>query len=64
MAHAFGADVIAEGVENENQLAFLSDAGCDMIQGYYFYKPMPEDEFCKIVNNPTKTEMLLGWGKE
>ncbi|MBO4610134.1 MAG: EAL domain-containing protein [Lachnospiraceae bacterium] len=64
MAHAFGADVIAEGVENEQQLAFLSDAGCDMIQGYYFYRPMPEDEFCKIVNNPTKTEMILGWGKD
>ena len=64
MAHAFGADVIAEGVENEQQLAFLSDAGCDMIQGYYFYRPMPEDEFCKIVNNPTKTHMLLGWGKD
>jgi EAL domain-containing protein (putative c-di-GMP-specific phosphodiesterase class I) len=35
-----------------------------MIQGYYFYRPMPEDEFCKIVNNPTKTEMILGWGKD
>jgi len=64
MAHAFGADVIAEGVENEQQLSFLYDAGCDMIQGYYFYKPMPEDEFRKIVNNPTKTQMVLGWGKD
>ncbi len=34
-------DVIAEGVETENDLAFLRDAGCDAMQGYYFAKPMP-----------------------
>ena len=47
MAHAFGADFIAEGVETEKQLAFLSDAGCDMIQGFYYAKPMPAEEFVK-----------------
>ncbi len=64
MAHAFGADVIAEGVENDQQLAFLADAGCDMIQGYYFYKPMPEEDFVDILNNPGKTEMMVTWGKD
>ncbi|MCR4791260.1 MAG: EAL domain-containing protein [Lachnospiraceae bacterium] len=59
MAHAFGSDVIAEGVETEQQLAFLSDAGCDMIQGYYFYRPMPEEDFRDIMNNPCKTQMML-----
>lgn len=59
MAHAFGSDVIAEGVETEQQLAFLSDAGCDMIQGYYFYRPMPEDDFSDLMNNPSKTQMML-----
>ena len=34
-------DVIAEGVETENDLSFLRDAGCDAMQGYYFAKPMP-----------------------
>ncbi len=45
LAHSIGADVIAEGVEMEEQAAFLQDAGCEMIQGYYFYKPLPETDF-------------------
>ena len=64
MAHAFGADVIAEGVETEKQLAFLSDAGCDMIQGYYFYRPMSEEDFVRIMDNPSKTDMRLTWRKD
>ena len=37
--------VIAEGVETEEQAAFLRDAACDAIQGYYFAKPMPKEDF-------------------
>lgn len=37
--------VIAEGVETENQLKLLKDAGCDLVQGYYFSRPLPPDEF-------------------
>jgi len=33
--------VVAEGVENEAQMAFLREHGCDEIQGYYFSKPVP-----------------------
>ena len=36
---------VAEGVENEAQLNRLKDLGCDYIQGYYFSKPLPVDEF-------------------
>ena len=49
MAHDMGAKVIAEGVEYKEQLEFLQSVGCDMIQGYYFYKPMPEEEFVKLL---------------
>ncbi len=45
MARHLALDVIAEGVENEEQLAFLRDSGCHRFQGYHFARPMPWDEF-------------------
>ncbi len=54
MSHSLGSKVVAEGVEDESQYQFLKDAGCDMIQGYYFYKPMPEEEFVKLLNEQQK----------
>lgn len=44
-----GAKVVAEGVEEKEQLEFLQSVDCDMIQGYYFYKPMPAEEFVKLI---------------
>ncbi|HPJ01631.1 MAG TPA: EAL domain-containing protein [Candidatus Limiplasma sp.] len=44
MAHRMGHAVVAEGVEYEEQLQYLRDYGCDMIQGYLFSKPLNEDE--------------------
>jgi diguanylate cyclase (GGDEF)-like protein/PAS domain S-box-containing protein len=44
MAHSLGLAVVAEGVETEQQLAFLEDNGCDQIQGYYFSMPLPAEE--------------------
>ena len=49
LAHSIGAKVTAEGVENDNQFSFLKDAGCDYIQGYFFYKPMPAEDFAKLL---------------
>ena len=37
--------VVAEGVETEKQLKLLKEAGCDLVQGYYFSRPLPVDEF-------------------
>ena len=47
LSHALGIKVVAEGVETEEQLMFLRSVNCDMIQGYYFYKPMTSQEFEK-----------------
>ena len=41
--------VIAEGVETEQQMLSLKQMGCDIIQGYYFSKPVPADEFEKFI---------------
>ncbi|HEU0234519.1 MAG TPA: EAL domain-containing protein [Gallionella sp.] len=46
-----GLRVIAEGVETEEQLAFLRSAGCEEIQGYYYSRPLPEDDFVKFLRN-------------
>ena len=41
--------MIAEGVETEEQMLTLKELGCDIVQGYYFAKPMPADEFEKFM---------------
>ena len=41
--------VIAEGVETENQMLMLKEAGCDLIQGYYFSRPLPPEEFERLI---------------
>ena len=41
--------VVAEGVETEGQLQLLRDAGCDIIQGYFFSPPLPADKFEELI---------------
>ena len=41
--------VIAEGVETKEQYDLLKKLGCDIIQGYYFSKPIPPEEFDKLI---------------
>ncbi len=51
MAHSLRLNVIAEGVETEEQLRFLRDHGCNEIQGYYYSKPVPAHEFVQLMLN-------------
>ena len=44
MARGLGMPVIAEGVETIEQLEWLRRAGCDMVQGYYYSRPVPAEE--------------------
>jgi EAL domain-containing protein (putative c-di-GMP-specific phosphodiesterase class I) len=48
MAHKLGKKVIAEGIETEQQKAFLIGANCDYGQGYLFSKPISSDELTKL----------------
>ncbi len=41
--------VVAEGVETQEQYIYLKDSGCDVIQGYYFSKPIPKAEYLKKI---------------
>jgi len=49
MAKDLEITVLAEGVETEQQKEFLKEAHCDIIQGYYYAKPMPADEFANYL---------------
>ena len=48
--------VVAEGVETEGQLAFLREGRCDLVQGYYFSRPLPPEEFEKLIEREIAIE--------
>ena len=56
IARYLGVKVVAEGVETEGQLRLLKDVGCDLIQGFYFSRPVPPEEFEKLIEKEIATE--------
>tara|TARA_R110001606_G_scaffold11354_2_gene49103 strand:+ start:81617 stop:84967 length:3351 start_codon:yes stop_codon:yes gene_type:complete len=50
MSHRLQLDVVAEGVETKEQLAFLQTHDCDRIQGYYFSKPLDFESFSQFID--------------
>ena len=50
MAHAIGSKVVAEGAETKEQVDALREMRCDYIQGFYFSKPLPQEEFEALLN--------------
>ncbi len=65
MGHTLGFNVLAEGVETQEQLEFLKAKGCDKYQGYFKSKPIPADEFTELLRKhkyqvePTPSEHLI-----
>ena len=63
MAKWLNLSVIAEGVETQEQVDFLRSAGCDYVQGFYFARPMPVDDYVNLVretNSAAQTAVEAG----
>ena len=62
MAKHLRMQTVAEGIETRQQVDFLCSLGCDLIQGYYFARPMPIDEFERhngYDNTPSVSEEIV-----
>ncbi len=60
MAHGMNMKVVAEGVENEQQLFFLRNLRCDMVQGYLLGYPLPASEAIALVDENHRQANLRG----
>ncbi len=49
LGHGLGMSIVAEGVETQEQLGFLSAEGCDAVQGYFIGKPLPIEQYATLV---------------
>jgi EAL domain-containing protein (putative c-di-GMP-specific phosphodiesterase class I) len=58
MARALGLSVVAEGVETEQQLAFLRQLRCSMAQGYLFAAPQPADQLLALLQGQPDRALL------
>lgn len=55
MANSLGFTTIAEGVENQEQMDFLKQQGCDQMQGYFLSRPLPADQFMQFLQQHDST---------
>jgi two-component system CheB/CheR fusion protein len=62
MSRALGMRVVAEGVETDDQLNVLTEEGCDMIQGFLFYRPLPPEAFAEVLRTGGKKELVKAGG--
>ena len=54
MAKSLNLETVSEGVETQVQVDFLRDLGCDMIQGFFYYKPMTGSDFHQLLQSQTE----------
>jgi len=56
MARSLGLPIIVEGVESQELVNYLVDLGCRYLQGYYFYRPMPVEQFEALLKDQEKID--------
>ena len=67
LAKKLELNIVAEGVESASQVLWLKENGCDEIQGYYYSKPLPIDEFVRFVKAVNKSEIkneYISWSEK
>ena len=57
MGRTLSLTVVAEGVETKEQADFLREQACDEFQGFYFNKPMPADQFTRLLHGQMDTAL-------
>ena len=60
LAHTLGLKVIAEGVEDDEQVRLLKDLGCDQIQGYLVSRPVPPEEVEALLRRASASSAAAG----
>jgi diguanylate cyclase len=58
MGRSLKLRVVAEGVETQEQLTFLQDQKCDEAQSYYFSRPVPPEQFAKLLKTGVREATL------
>ena len=61
LGHSLNIPVLAEGVENESQLSFLAQEGCDEVQGYFTGRPQPIEAYADLVGNVSRSRATRHW---
>ena len=59
LAESLGVSTIAEGVETAEQMLTLKNMGCDIVQGYYFSRPLPAEDFARFVADKKQDALQL-----
>ena len=63
LGHGLEMSIVAEGVETQEQLSFLSEEGCDAVQGYFIGKPLPIGQYAALVGRsaPRRAKPRASW---
>ncbi|MBD0383397.1 bifunctional diguanylate cyclase/phosphodiesterase [Paenibacillus sedimenti] len=59
VANSFQLEIIAEGVETEEQASFLVENGCRQIQGYYFFRPMSAEQVMVVLKQSLRPKLVF-----